>query len=290
MRRFLPVVAPLLLAIPASLALAGDPSPVDEAMEAFKAGEYEKAAETAGKVAADDPLYPKAQYLVGESLLARGDAAGAEKAFRAGLEKKAESGPLLAGLGRALTAKGEPTAAEEPIRKALKIDAKDAVAHRALGECLAARGKTAEARKSLEQALKCDPKDPLAARALVEFLLKQKEPEAAQKYAEAHKAADPKGAMGDFLRALTLDRAGKDKEAIAGYEAAIAKDPKFLDAHKNIAILCITDNPVYSNRERTEKAFKHFEKYFELGGKDEELKKTYETIKSFLEGQKRGDR
>ena len=123
------------------------------------------------------------------------------------------------------------------------------------------------------------------ARALAEFHLRQGDAEAAGRAAEVHAKADPKSAMGPFLRGLALDRLGKGKEAIEAYESAIAKDPKFLDAHKNLAILCITDNPVYSNRERTKNAFDHFAKYFELGGRDEELRRTYETIKGFLEGQ-----
>jgi tetratricopeptide (TPR) repeat protein len=283
------LVVPVLL-LAAGLARAGgDSTPassLDPAMAAFKEGDYAKAADAAAKVPAEDPLYPKAQYVLGESRLAQGDAEAAEKAFRAGLEKKPESGPLLTGLGRALTARGSNDEAMKSLQKALKIDAKDAVVHRALGECLAAQGKGPEARKELEQAVKLDPKDPLAARALVEHLVKANELDAAGKAAEACKASDPKGAMGDFLRGLVLDRSNKGKDAIEAYEAALAKDPKFLDAHKNLAILCVTDNPLYSNKQRTQKALEHFARYFELGGKDEELKRTYESIKAFIGGDK----
>jgi tetratricopeptide (TPR) repeat protein len=268
----------------AALLLAGDPTPVDDALAAFKGGEYGKAAEAAEKVKADDPLYPRARYLLGESRLALGDAAAAEKAFREGLEKKGESGPLLAGLGRALTAAGKPSEAAAPLEKALKADPKDPVAHRAMGECLAAQGKGPEARKSLETAFRLDPKDPLTCRALVEVLVKQDDLDAAEAYAGKVRAADPKGAMGEFLRGVVLDKRKKGKDAIEAYEAALAKDPKFLDAHKNLAILCVADNPGYTNRERTRKGLEHFAKYFELGGKDEELKQTYLTIKGYVEG------
>ena len=270
------------LLLVAALLLLGDP--VDDALAAFKAGEYAKSAEIAEAVKPEDPAFPKSRYLLGEARLAAGDAAAAEKAFRAGLEKKADSAPLLTGLGRALAAAGKGEDALKEFQKAIKIDPKDAVAHRSLGECLAGMGKAPEARKSLEAAFKIDAKDPLTCRALVELLVKQDDLDAAEAYAAKARAADPKGAMGDFLQAVVLDKRKKGKEAIEAYEAAVAKDPKFLDAHKNLAILCISDNPTYQNRERTRKAFDHFAKYFELGGKDEELKQTYLTIKGFLEG------
>jgi tetratricopeptide (TPR) repeat protein len=283
----LPLAAALLLSLPAA-APAGDPSPVDEAFQAYQAGEYAKAAEKAESVPAGDPLYARARYLAGEARLALGEAEPAEKAFRAALEKKPGSAPILAGLGRALTARGSLEEALKVLQEAVKADGKDAGARRSLGEAFAAQGKVPEARKELEAAAKLDPKDPLAARALVEILLRSDDLEAAGRAAEVHARSDPKGAMGDFLRGLVLDRSKKGKDAIASYEAALAKDPKFLDAHKNLAILCVTDNPSYTNRERTRKAFDHFAKYFELGGKDEELRRTYETIKGFLEGDRGG--
>ena len=271
----------LLLAAPP--VLAGDA--VETALALFQSGEYAKAAEAAEKVPAEDPLHARARYLAGESRLAMGQAEEAEAHFRAALDRNPASVPVQTGIGRCLLARGKKDEALKVLEKAAKADAKDAAARRSLGECLAALGKREEAKKELEQAQKLDPKDPLSARALAEFHLKQGDAEAAGRAAEVHAKADPKSAMGPFLRGLALDRLGKGKEAIEAYESAIAKDPKFLDAHKNLAILCITDNPVYSNRERTKKAFDHFAKYFELGGRDEELRRTYETIKGFLEGQ-----
>jgi hypothetical protein len=69
----------------------------------------------------------------------------------------------------------------------------------------------------------------------------------------------------------------------AAYEKAISLDDAFLDAHKNLAILCLTDNPTYQDRERTAKAMKHFQRYFDLGGKDPTLEQSYRQIKGFLD-------
>ena len=273
----------------AAVLLAPAESPVEAALRHFEAGEYAKAVEAAEKVPAGDADFAKSRYRCGEARLALGEAEAAGKEFRAGLEAKPESGPLRSGLGRSLLAMAKFEEAEEALRKAVKIDPKDPASHRALGECILLRKRDGnafpEARKELELAAKLDPKDPLSARSLVEALLRNGETEPAGRAAEVHAKSVPKGAMGPFLRGLVLDRDGRSKDAIEAYETALARDPKFLDAHKNLAILCVTDNPSYTNRERTEKAMEHFAKYFELGGKDEELRSSYETMKSFLEGE-----
>ena len=283
--RLVLLLAPSLL-LASAAALAGDPAPVDASLTAFKEGDYAKAAGIAEKVGADDPAYAKARYLLGEARLAAGDASAAEQAFRESLAKKADAVPTLAGLGRALQAKGSHEEALKTVQRAVLLDGKDAGARRALGEVLAAQGKAAEGRKELDQAVKLDPKDPLTARALVELCIKESNLGGALKAAERLVQADDKAPMGYFLRGLVLDKSGMDKEAIEAYEASLAKDPKLLDAHKNLAILCVAKNPLYQDRERTKKAMEHFEKYFELGGKDDELKQAYSTMKSFLDSQR----
>jgi tetratricopeptide (TPR) repeat protein len=261
---------------------------VDDAMAAFTAGDFAKTVELASKVDAKDPQKPRALYLVGEAELARGDAAAAEKAFSAVLETKEDSVPALSGLGRALTRQGSREEAEKTLRRAVELDAKDVGAARALGEELTAAGKHDEARKTLEAARKLDPKDPLTNRALVEAILRSEKPEGADAAAKAFAKLAPDTAMSWFLRALVLDRRNEAKDAIEAYEKAIAKDDRFLDAHKNLAILCVAQSATYSNQERVEKAFRHFEKYYALGGKDKELEEIYRTIKSVLDEMKRG--
>src|SRR5205085_11676675 len=105
---------------------------------------------------------------------------------------------------------------------------------------------------------------------------------AAAAYAKARKGH----ATAFFLEGLVSDRAKKVDEAIALYEKAVRADPQDLDAHKNLAILCVTENPLYQDAERTRKAMEHFQRYVDLGGKDKRLKELYSTMKAFLEGQR----
>ncbi len=270
-------------------AWAAEPTALDQAVTAYEAGEYGKAVELASKVATGDPMHARAQYVVGECELAQDHAEAAEQAFRSVLVEKPQSVPGLVGLGRALTARGAAADAEKPLREAVKLDKKDVGAQAALGEALAMQTdekKQDEGRKVLEAACKLDPKAPAAARSLVALLLKKGDAKAALAVADRLAQANPSHPMGHFLRGLALDRAGEDDDAITAYETAIAKDERFLDAHKNLAILCTAKNPLYEDAERTAKAFAHYAKYFEYGGKDEELRKIYETLKGFFESQR----
>ncbi len=272
----------LLVCAFAAAAFAADEA-LSTAMDAFKSGDYAKAAEIASGVPADDPSRLKAAYLLGESDLMLEKYDDAEKAFREVLDKKADSVPALVGLGRAQIGTNHADDAVATLEKAVKLDGKDVAARRSLGDARFAKGDVDKARADLEAAVKLDPKDPLASRSLVEALVKADKTDLASKEADRLAKSAPDQAMGPFLVGYVLDRQGKDKDAIEQYEKAIAKDDKFIDAHKNLAILCVTKNPLYTNRERTKKALDHFKRYFELGGKDEKLKQDYEQIKAFME-------
>jgi tetratricopeptide (TPR) repeat protein len=270
-----------LVVVASSLAFAG--GALDEAMEAFRSGDYAKAAELASSVRAEDAARPKAAYLLGETDLVLQKWDGALVAFREVLAKKSDSLPALVGLGRAQTGKGSADDAIATLEKAVQLDAKDVAARRSLGEARLAKGDLDKAKADLETATKLDPKDPLSARALVEVHVRAEKFDSAAKEADRLAKALPDHPMGPFLRAFVLDRQGKDRDAIESYEKAIAKDDRFLDAHKNLAILCIARSNTYQDRERVKKAFDHFKRYFDLGGKDEELKGLYEQIKTVLE-------
>ncbi len=269
-----------LVFVASALAMAG--GPLDAAIEAFRQGDYAKTVELASSVKAGDAARPKAAYLAGEAGLALARFDDAEKLFREVLAKKTDSVPALVGLGRAQTGKGSADDAIVTLEKAAKLDAKDVGARRSLGEARFAKGDLEKAKTDLESAVKLDPKDPLSARSLVDVDLKAEKPDLAAKEADRFAKAVPESPMGHFLRGLVLDRKGEHRDAIEAYEKAIAKDDKFLDAHKNLAILCIAQSNSYQDRARVKKSFEHFERYFALGGKDEELKKTYETIKEVL--------
>ena len=55
-----------------------------------------------------------------------------------------------------------------------------------------------------------------------------------------------------------------------------------------MAILCIAQNPVYTDQKRTAKAMEHFEAYERLGGRDATVLQVYGQLKSFLQPAPKG--
>jgi tetratricopeptide (TPR) repeat protein len=268
-------------------------NPLVEATKLFEAAKFAEAADAAMKVAEDSPDFPKSRYLAGEARLAIGDAAGAETALREGLAKKEGSEPILTALGHALLEQKKAEDAVPFLEKATAANAKSARALAWLGLAKARGGKDdktkAEGKKDLAAAAKLDPADAEVARAEVEERIDAADTDGALKAATAFAKVRKDHPMGPFLQALAHDRANRAKdveEAIALYEKSVALDPGFLDAHKNLAILCVAQNPVYQNQERTKKALEHFDQYVKLGGKDPKVIQAFEQIKSFMNGGK----
>jgi predicted Zn-dependent protease len=265
-----------LLAVPS---FAG--TPLEEATQAFQAGEFPKVLALAEKGGGDATDGPRLTYLAGEAQLVLGAPAEAEKAFRAVLAQRPQAIPAQVGLGRALTALAKNDEAEKVLAAALKADPKDVGALTAHGLLLSVTGKSKEACKELERAVSLDPKNALTVRAYVEALLRADDASEAAGVVEAFAKARPEHPMGPFLLAWTMERDGDDEAAIEQYQESIARDASFLDAHKNLAILCHTLSNTYQDKARVELAYEHYERYFALGGKDPELRAMYDNLVSF---------
>lgn len=255
---------------------------LDGAVRDFEAGKVDEARRAAESIPSEDADYAKAQYLVGEIALSQDDGTAAEVAFRSASEAKPDSAPVLTGLGRALLAIDRAEEAVAPLEKAVKIEPSSARALAWLGiaKLRSSDGKKGEA--ELKKALQAGADDPEVVRAVVLERIRSEDLEAAQKAANGFAAKSPKHAMGPFLKALVLEQRKKYDEAIEEYKRAATLDDTFLDAHKNLAILCIAQNPLYENAERTGIAMKHFGRYFALGGRDEKVKEIFETLKQFI--------
>ncbi len=264
-----------------AVAPASGGSALEQATQAFQGGEYAKVLELSAAARAEEADYPRLVYLAGEAELALGAPAEAEKAFRNVLAQRPKAVPAQVGLGRALTALAKFDEAAPVLEAALKADPKDVGALTAHGLLLSSTGKTEEAKKELEQAWKLEPKNALVVRGYVEALLRADDVPGAAAVAEAFAKARPEHPMGPFLLAWTMERDSEDEQAIEQYQVALQRDPNFIDAHKNLAILCHTLSNTYSDKERVKLAYSHYERYFALGGKDPELKAMYDNLVKF---------
>lgn len=266
--------------------LASPGTTLEEATRAFQAGEYAKVLELAKSSATDEGERARLAYLAGEANLVLGAPVEAEQSFRAVLALRPKAVPAQVGLGHALLAQQDGKKLDEAgkvLGEALKADPKDAGALAAHGLYLSVTGDSAGAVKELAQAWTLDPKNALTLRVYVEVLLRADEVPAAAGVIESFLEARPKHPMGPFLMAWTLERDGEDAQAIERYQEALERDPSFIDAHKNLAILCHTLSSTYQDKARTKLAYEHYERYFALGGKDAELKALYADLLNFKE-------
>jgi predicted Zn-dependent protease len=281
MRTALILILTLAISVPAFA--AEDRDRLDAALKAFGEGDAKKTLDFLNEIPATSKLRPRADYLAGEARLLLGEAAKAETAFRAVLSARPKSVPARTGLGKALLAQGRAADAIAELEKAVAADKADVAARRTLGTALAAAGKKKEALAALKKAWKANRKDVLTARAIVTFLVAEGMTAEATPVARAIVKARKDEPMGYFLLGLVLDREKKTDEAEKAYLEAVAKDDRFIDAHKNLAILYHSVNPTYRDIERTKKSMHHYERYFALGGRDDELKRVYLQTKGFLE-------
>ena len=259
-----------------------------DATEHFTAGRFKKAIECASQVDdSDATAYARSRYLMGEIQFLLGDRDAAQTSLRAALEKKRASAPILTALGRVLIDDGESEEAETLLKLAVKQDPKSGRARCYLGLARYQESLGKKGRKDISAGVKLAPKDPEVSRAVVLVMLEEGSPDAAAKEAKRFAKARRDHPMGPFLAAMIKEREGEYDKAIEYYQKAIKADDTFLDAHKNLAILCIAQNPMYQNGKRTGLALTHFKRYEELGGQDTRVKQIHATLLSFIKSQPR---
>ena len=288
MTRLLRMLAVLALLAPLAPEAFGEDVPsVADVVRAFEEGDDALVLENVA-LALDSKRTSKRdadrlRYLAGEAHLRLGNFDDAAEAFHAVVESRPKAVPAWIGLGRAELGRDKADAARKALDRALSLERKSPDVRLALGELLLRTGELDKALPHLEAASAKMPKDPRIVRALVELHLRAESTPKAKRAVMAFERKAPGQPMGPFLRGLVLEREGESDAAIKAYEAAVALDDTFIDAHKNLAILCHTDNPTYTDIPRTRKALRHYERYFALGGKDAQLKRYYETTKGFVE-------
>jgi tetratricopeptide (TPR) repeat protein len=254
---------------------------LEEAARAFQDGAYARVLELTATIDPASADAPRLNYLAGEAQLALDAPAAAEAAFRAVLAERPRAVPAQVGLGRALAALQRNDEALAALEAALRADPDDVGALSAHGLLLSTTGHGKEARAELARAWKRAPTSPLVVRAHVEVLLRSGENPEAAAVVEAFEQARPEHPLGPFLLAWTMERDGEDEQAIEQYRTALERDPDFIDAHKNLAILCHTLSNTYQDKERVLLAYAHYERYFALGGRDPGLRSMYDSLVSF---------
>jgi tetratricopeptide (TPR) repeat protein len=178
---------------------------------------------TSERVAAERP---EAHVNIAALLAQRGDAAGAEAAYRAALARDPAFLPALVNQAGLEEARGRPEAAEALLRRAVAAHPAEAEPLYALALLQVRRGRTAEAEHALSAAVALAPREPryAYAQALALHVLRRVD-EAVAVLARHPRHRDSLMALATFER----DR-GRLAEAERHGAAALALDPTDRDA------------------------------------------------------------
>jgi tetratricopeptide (TPR) repeat protein len=156
---------------------------------------------------------PLVHAALGRALEAEGNLAGAERAYRAAIEREpfAPEGPT--GLGRVLVARGMAKDALAPLEDAVRLDPADLETRRALGEARLAAGLAGSARAELDAVLLARPNDVPALTLLSAAWLAQGEPREARRAADRAVTAAPRDARALLAAARAAQVAGDHADA-----------------------------------------------------------------------------
>jgi len=189
-----------------------------------------------------NPVSAEAHYNLGYLLNETEREEEAEVEYREALRINSDFALAHNNLGILLNAKGRKEDAEAEYREALRINPDYAVAHNNLGILLNAKGRKEDAKAEYREALRINPDD-----------------------AEAH-----------YNLGILLKEMGRKEDAEAEYREALRINPDDAEAHANLGIL-------YSETGKKEEAKNELEiakRLFENEGKEEDVKKMEELLKS----------
>ena len=140
---------------------------------------------------------------------------------------------LRAGIANERT--GDHAGAERAFRRGLELAPNDAEILNSLGWTLFQDGRSAEAVVEYERAVKADPRHAKAHNNLALALVDLGRLEEAASHFEASLALEPRAEIYSDL-GFTMARLGRPKEAFASYRKALELDPNSASAHLNLAV------------------------------------------------------
>jgi tetratricopeptide (TPR) repeat protein len=181
-------------------------------------GQVERALPIVEKLAASPSPPPLAHLALGRTLEAKGDAAGAEEAYRAATVREPSAPEGWLALGRFLLARGRAKEAATPLERAVKLDPSDLEARRALGESRLLAGQPSAARADIDFVLMAAPRDAGAYTLLSAAWLAEGQPAEARRAAERAVDLAPRSAAAR-LAAAKASLASGDRPAARKHAA-----------------------------------------------------------------------
>lgn len=169
---------------------------------------------------AEVPAALLAEARKANELFAKGDLAGAQKAFEQALAKAPENVWLLSNLGVVRFRDGRHAQAEAVLKQAVALAPADDFSHAMLGAVWLTQGRVDAALAEMDTAVRLNPKN-----------------------ATAH-----------HYKGICANEKGLQGTARKAFETALALEPDYADAHFNLAVVFATQQP--PNKENARKCYK----------------------------------
>jgi len=180
--------------------------------------------------------YAEFHYMMGNSMLRRGEAAEATKEFRRAIELNPSFANAYTNLGMALEQSGDAEGARAQYLKALSLAPQDFVAQANLGRLAYLRGDNRAAIEAFRKAIALNPQyaDAYSGLGVVYYRQGYRE----QAVAELQKALEknPGYAEAYYNLGLIYLEERRVQQAIEAFKRAIACDPLYADAHCSLGV------------------------------------------------------
>jgi tetratricopeptide (TPR) repeat protein len=202
-----------------------------EAEEAYRSGDYTRAAELYREVVARDPDSLDAWGQLGTALYQVGQFAGSVEAFREALRLRPDIAGIWFQLGGALADAGHASEAEEALRRSIDLDGAQVIPRRWLARLLGNQRRWAEAREAWLEVVLLDPRDAEAwyqrgvANALVNSTAE------ALDCARQARRLDPRIGGAWMLEGACLLDLKRPDEAVGAFDRLIEQFPDFEGAY-----------------------------------------------------------
>ncbi len=196
----------------------------------IRSGKTEEASKLLEEVLARNPSDTEALVMRAQLAIGRGNADAAITDLRTALRDQPTNILLIAQLAQAYIRSDNVALAEQTLRQAVQANPRDVQTRLALAQFLVNKGEAEKARPVLEQLVKDAPNNVEAVEANARLLLLVNDPAAALQAATTVQTLQPKSPSGYLLAGAAQAAQQRPDEARKSFEAALAADPKSLDA------------------------------------------------------------
>ncbi len=252
---------------------AGGAEALQKAKQLTDAGRHQEAIEMYNAYLTKDPSgNPAVYYYLGKSLFESGDDDAAERAFKKGLDLKADMKGAHFYLGNVYLRQDRPAEAAAEYEKEVLLTPDSDSVYFNLGQAYAKADQDDKALSAYEKSITLNPSRSEGYMLMAAIYEKRKDTAKAEEMYQKVIAIDPKNAAISFYNiGAHAWNENRSKEAAQAFRKAVELDPNYAVAHRELATALMKTQDFTG-------ALKHFELYLKLNPKAPDAKEVRSTI------------